>query len=144
MILAEALANRADVQRRLEQMRGRLAGSALVQEDERPPEEPEELLQETERLLAELEDYIGRINRTNLEATLPDGTTLTAALARRGRARLAVQSAQEPGGRGLRPCSALRGGGDPGFAHRGSRAAATADGRSGAAEAGAGHRYPGR
>ena len=83
MILAVALANRADVQRRLEQMRGRLAGSALVQEDERPPEEPEELLRETERLLAELEDYIGRINRTNLEATLPDGTTLTAALARR-------------------------------------------------------------
>lgn len=83
MRLAEALANRADVQRRLEQMRGRLAQSALVQEDERPPEEPEELLRETERLLAELEGYIGRINRTNLQATLPDGTTLTAALARR-------------------------------------------------------------
>lgn len=83
MILAEALANRADVQRRLEQMRGRLAGSALVQEGERPPEEPEELLRETERLLGELEDYIGRINRTNLEATLPNGSTLTAALARR-------------------------------------------------------------
>ena len=83
MRLAEALANRADVQRRLEQMRGRLAQSALVQEDERPPEEPEELLRETERLLTELEDYIGRINRTNLLATLPEGITLTVALARR-------------------------------------------------------------
>lgn len=85
MKLAEALAARADVQRRLEQMRQRLADSALVQEDERPPESPEELLRETDGLLAELEGYIGRINRTNLGATLPGdpGTTLTAALARR-------------------------------------------------------------
>ena len=83
MKLAEALANRADVQRRLEQMRGRLSQSALVQENERPPEDPEELLREMERLLAELEGYVERVNRTNLAATLPDGTTLTAALARR-------------------------------------------------------------
>lgn len=83
MKLAEALAARADLQRRLEQMRGRLAQSALVQEDERPPEDPQELLAETERLLAELERYVERINRTNLGATLPDGRTLTAALARR-------------------------------------------------------------
>lgn len=40
MKLAEALANRADLQKRLEQMRGRLAGSALVQENEFPPENP--------------------------------------------------------------------------------------------------------
>lgn len=83
MKLAKALAARADLQRRLEQMRGRLAQSALVQENESPPEEPRELLAETERLLGELEGYVERINRTNLSATLDDGTTLTAALARR-------------------------------------------------------------
>jgi hypothetical protein len=83
MKLAEALANRADLQKRLEQMRGRLAGSALFQENELPPENPQELLRETERLLLELESYIERVNRTNLTATLSDGTTLTAALARR-------------------------------------------------------------
>lgn len=83
MKLAEALAARADVQRRLEAMRGRLADSALVQEGERPPEDPQELLAETERLLEELEGYVARINRTNLGATLGDGMTLTAALARR-------------------------------------------------------------
>ena len=83
MKLAEALANRADAQRRLEQMRGRLVSSAVVQENERPPEDPEELLAETERLLAELEGYVERINRTNLSATLEGGSTLTAALARR-------------------------------------------------------------
>lgn len=84
MKLAEALARRADLQKRLEQMRGRLEKSALVQEGERPPEEPEELLAETNGLLEELEGLVARINRTNLSATLADGeTTLTAALARR-------------------------------------------------------------
>ena len=85
MKLAEALSARADLRRRLEGMRGRLAQSALVQEDERPPEDPRELLRETERMLAELEGYVERINRTNLGAKLPGepGTTLTAALARR-------------------------------------------------------------
>ena len=133
MRLAEAPANRADVQRRLEQMRGRLAQSAVVQEDERPPEEPEELLRETERLLAELEDYIGDINRTNLETTLPDGSTPTAALAHRGarpagRARVAVRLAQEPDWCGLQPRPALRVGGDPGSSYCGGHAVASADG----------------
>jgi hypothetical protein len=83
MKLAEALARRADLQKRLEQMRDRLQQSALVQEGESPPEDPEELLRESEGALAELEDLVGRINRTNLEATLADGRTLTAALAER-------------------------------------------------------------
>src|ERR671917_2316819 len=84
MKLAEALANRADLQRRIEQMRGRLQKSVLVQEGEIPPEDPQELLDETERLISELEGYVRRINRTNLSATLADGeTTLTDALARR-------------------------------------------------------------
>jgi hypothetical protein len=49
-----------------------------------PPSLPQELLDETERLISELEGYVRRINRTNLSATLADGeTTLTDALARR-------------------------------------------------------------
>ena len=44
MKLAEALANRADLQRRVEQMRTRLQRSARVQEGESPPEDPRELL----------------------------------------------------------------------------------------------------
>ena len=83
MKLAEALARRADLQKRIEQMRGRLQQSALVQEGESPPEDPDGLLRESEGMLAELEDLVGRINRTNLEATLADGRTLTAALAER-------------------------------------------------------------
>ena len=65
-------------------MLGRLQKSALVQEGENPPENPQELLDEAERLVTELEGYVRRINRTNLSATLADGeTTLTDALARR-------------------------------------------------------------
>ncbi len=53
MKLAEALANRADLQKRIEQMRGRLQKSALVQEGESPPEDPQKLLEETETLVSE-------------------------------------------------------------------------------------------
>jgi len=82
--LAEALANRADLRRRVEKMRGRLQKSALVQEGESPPEDPQKLLEELERIVSELEEYVRRINRTNLSATLSGGeTTLTDALARR-------------------------------------------------------------
>ena len=83
MKLAEALTRRADVQRRIEGMRGRLRAGALVQEGEEPPERPDELLVEVEELLRELEGLILRINRTNLGATLADGTVITEALARR-------------------------------------------------------------
>jgi hypothetical protein len=83
MKLAEALALRADLQKRLEQMRERLRMSALVQEGDQPPEEPQVLLAELERVLADLTGLIAHINRTNLATQLQDGTSLTDALARR-------------------------------------------------------------
>lgn len=83
MKLAEALVLRADVQKRLAQIRARLIQSALVQEGEQPPENPVELLAELEQMLAQLQDLMVRINKTNLQAALPDDTTLTDALARR-------------------------------------------------------------
>jgi hypothetical protein len=83
MKLAEALVLRADLQTRLAQMRTRLTQSALVQEGEQPPENPTELLAELAQMLAQLQDLVARINKTNLQATLPNGTTLTDALAQR-------------------------------------------------------------
>jgi hypothetical protein len=84
MKLSEALVLRADIQKRIEQLRERLKTSALVQEGERPPEDPQELLAELDRLLDELAGLIARINRTNLGARLLDGSaTLTDALAQR-------------------------------------------------------------
>ncbi len=64
-------------------MRERLKASAMVQEGEEPPEDPQELLAELARLLAQMTTLVQRINRTNLQATLPDGKTLTTALAER-------------------------------------------------------------
>ncbi|HLZ62943.1 MAG TPA: DIP1984 family protein [Ktedonosporobacter sp.] len=83
MKLAEALVLRADLQKRLAQMRTRLTQSALVQEGEQPPENPVDLLAELEQLLVQLGDLIKAINKTNLQAQLPDGITLTDALAQR-------------------------------------------------------------
>ena len=83
MKLSETLALRADTQKRIMQLRERLRASALVQEGEAPPEDPQELLAELDRLLGQLRDLVGRINRSNLAARLPNGTSLTEALAER-------------------------------------------------------------
>jgi hypothetical protein len=83
MKLSEALALRADTHKHIMQVRERLRASALVQEGESPPEDPQELLTELDRLLGQLRDLVGRINRSNLAARLPDGTSLTEALAAR-------------------------------------------------------------
>lgn len=83
MKLAEALVLRADVQKRLAQLRDRLVLSALVQEGEQPPEDPQSLLAEANQLFEQLESLIIRINHANTRTQLADGTLLTEALARR-------------------------------------------------------------
>ena len=82
MKLAEALVLRADHQKRLEQLKQRLLRSAKVQEGEQPPEDPAALLAEVDRVAAELQQLIRRINRTNAAVPLGSGT-LSDALAER-------------------------------------------------------------
>ena len=65
MKLAEALQERADLNRRIEQLRDRLENNALVQEGETPAEDPAELLADLDRCVDSLEELIGRINLTN-------------------------------------------------------------------------------
>lgn len=83
MKLAEALVLRADLQKRIAQLRERLRQSALVQEGEQPPENPEQLLSELDQLLAQLGEMIARINRTNMQVHLSGDEVLSDALARR-------------------------------------------------------------
>ncbi len=83
MKLAEALILRADAQKRVEQLKQRLARSARVQEGEKPPEDPAQLLAELERVLGQLADLIKQINRTNASALFGDGRTLSDVLADR-------------------------------------------------------------
>jgi|SRR5947209_13435714 len=83
MKLAEALILRADCQKRFEQLKQRVVRSAKVQEGDEPPEKPQELLAELERLAAELTDLIKRINRTNSVTQYQADKTLSDALAER-------------------------------------------------------------
>jgi hypothetical protein len=65
MKLAEALILRADLQKRIEQLKGRLTRNAKVQEGDRPAEQPEALLAEFVGAAADLESLIRRVNTTN-------------------------------------------------------------------------------
>lgn len=82
MKLAEALIERADLQKRIEQLNVRLSNNARVQEGETPAENPVKLLSELDECIARLEDLICRINLTN-SATVINGKTLTAWIAHR-------------------------------------------------------------
>ena len=82
MKLAEALQERADLNRRIEQLRYRLSNNVLVQEGEKPLEDPAALLEELEGSLARLEWLIARINLTNC-AIKVEGRSLTELIARR-------------------------------------------------------------
>ena len=84
MKLAEALQERADLQKRIDQLEARIQSSALVQEGETPPEDPLALMEETESCLLHLEALAERINATNCAVTTPEGT-LTALLSKRDR-----------------------------------------------------------
>ena len=83
MKLAEALVLRADIQRRVEQVRERLKVSALVQEGDQPPEQPQALFAELDEMLAQLNRLIVQINQTNVRTRIDGGETLTVSLARR-------------------------------------------------------------
>jgi hypothetical protein len=83
MKLAEALILRADVQKKIESLRNRLKVVMLVQEGEKPIEQPKILLTELTGVLKQAEELVYRINKTNMHTKLSDGVLLTEALARR-------------------------------------------------------------
>ena len=80
MKLAEALNQRADLQKRIAQLRERLANNVKVQEGDQPAENPNDLFKELEGSLKQLKDLIVSINRTNQE-TIWEGKTLTEMIA---------------------------------------------------------------
>jgi len=83
MRLAEALAARADLQRRIEQLRARITANARYQEGEEPAEDAGALLAEADEALARLRELIRRINATNSRLDLGVDGTMTDALAAR-------------------------------------------------------------
>ena len=94
MKLAEALLERADLQKRLSQLKNRLCLNAKVQEGEAPAENPAELLAALDADILRLERLITRINLTNA-AAISDGETLSGLLARRDCLRMKVESLRD-------------------------------------------------
>jgi hypothetical protein len=80
MKLAEALNQRADLQKRIAQLRERLSNNVKVQEGDQPAENPDDLFKELEGSLKQLKGLIVSINRTNQE-TVWEGKTLTEMIA---------------------------------------------------------------
>jgi hypothetical protein len=110
--LAEALAERSDAARRVEQLRARVVGSARFQEGETPAEDAAVLLAEAGQVLDTLESLIRRINRTNAVVTMGEDGTVTDALARRDVLRLRhaviTSAAEAAAGRDQRAVRQLR------------------------------------
>ena len=86
--LAEALILRADMQKRLAQLKARIERNVKVQEGDAPAENPTALMTEFETVSAELTQTIQRINRTNSNTMLTDELSLADALAVRDTLKL--------------------------------------------------------
>ncbi len=82
MKLAEALQERADLNRKIDELRRRLGNCILTQEGEEPAEDPAALLKELDAAAARLETLMAQINLTNCR-TKVSGKTLTELIAQK-------------------------------------------------------------
>ena len=83
MKLAEALILRADCQKRLAQLQQRLVRSAVIQEGEAPPENPQALITEVNAIVTQLTRLVQQINKTNALTVFQHEETIADALAAR-------------------------------------------------------------
>ena len=83
MKLAEALLIRGEMQTKLASLRQRIAANVLTDEGESPREDPGELIREAAGLMQDRTSVLIRIHATNHGARLPDGRSMTQALAER-------------------------------------------------------------
>lgn len=94
MKLAEALQERADLNRKIDQLRARLSANATVQEGEKPGEDPRDLLAELDNCIARLEELMARINLTNSQTVVED-KTVTEWIARRDALQVKAEAYRE-------------------------------------------------
>lgn len=83
MKLAEALIARADLQKRIEQLKRRISMNLKIQEGEKPAEDPNAMLTELEKNIEEVTTLIQRINKTNCSVQFDETRTLADALVER-------------------------------------------------------------
>ena len=82
MKLAEALQERADLNRKIDQLRQRIENNVLVQEGEKSQEDPQALMKELDAAISRLEKLMADINLTNCTTKAGD-KTLTEIIARK-------------------------------------------------------------
>lgn len=81
--LAEALLLRGDYQNKMEQIKERISSNVLIQEGDKPNENPIELIREYEGILKEYEKLVIRINNTNNLTKFNEEISLSEALVKR-------------------------------------------------------------
>ena len=88
MKLAEALILRADIQKRIEQIKQRITRNAKVQEGEQPAEDPNKLLIELQELAEQWMKLVQQINKTNNVTSYDDSLNLVDAIAIRDKLKM--------------------------------------------------------
>lgn len=83
MKLAEALLLRADLQKKLVSLQTRVQKYTVVQEGERPAEDPNEILKQVGEVAGQLHRLVFAINTANLQSAIASGESITEALAKR-------------------------------------------------------------
>lgn len=73
MKLAEALIERADLQKRLQELRIQITSNLQVEEGEKPEETVKELMRQFEEMSERLTSLVDLINRTNSQIDTPKG-----------------------------------------------------------------------
>ncbi len=91
MKLAEALQERADINKKISQLRSRLSYNLLVQEGEKTAEDPLVLLKELDQSIKRLQFLIEHINLTNCN-TLVGDKTITELLAKKDSLTLQISA----------------------------------------------------
>ena len=91
MKLAEALQERADLNRNIEQLQSRLNNNVLVQEGEEPAEDPQKLKEMLDESIERLKYLIKCINQTNCQ-TIIDGKSLTELIAQKDALSLKIHA----------------------------------------------------
>ena len=91
MKLAECLQERADLNRRIAQLKKRLSDNALVQDGEKTLEDPVKLKKELDGDILRLQELITKINLSNAAIEI-EGESLTSLLARRDMLVLKIAS----------------------------------------------------
>lgn len=94
MKLAEALNQRADLQKRIAQLKERLNNNVKVQEGDSPAEDPKDLFAELDDAIHQLKETVFRINRTNLESAV-EGRSLTDIIAEKDTLSLKISTLRE-------------------------------------------------